>query len=157
MMAGVSLCNQMCIRDRYHHAVIVVPFIKFKRSEVNPCASTYFLILNLLRIIFEVPGGGKACLLYTSYVDKDGKEEWSPVSHFYIDEHIRTFNPPSLQEVLAKLPKTHPRILLDAKDWDNIIERNKNNPEAQAYIRKANKCLNHPLKHLEEEIDTTQV
>ena len=92
-----------------------------------------------------------------AYVDKDGKEEWSPVSHFYIDEHIRTFNPPSLQEVLAKLPKTHPRILLDAKDWDNIIERNKNNPEAQAYIRKANKCLNHPLKHLEEEIDTTQV
>ena len=92
-----------------------------------------------------------------AYVDKDGKEEWSPVSHFYIDGHIRTFSPPSLQEVLAKLPKTHPRILLDAKDWDNIIERNKNNPEAQAYIRKANKCLNHPLKHLEEEIDTTQV
>lgn len=76
---------------------------------------------------------------------------------FYIDEHIRTFNPPSLQEVLTKLPKTHPRILLDAEDWDNIIERNKNNPEAQAYIRKADKCLNHPLKHLEEEIDTTQV
>lgn len=44
---------------------------------------------------------------------------------FYIDEHIRTFNPPSLQEVLTKLPKTHPRILLDAEDWDNIIERNK--------------------------------
>ena len=92
-----------------------------------------------------------------AYVDKDGKEEWSPVSHFYIDGHIRTFNPPSLQELLAKLPKTHPRILLDAEDWDNIIERNKNNPEAQAYIRKADKCLNHPLKHLEEEIDTTQV
>lgn len=47
--------------------------------------------------------------------------------------------------------------MLDAEDWDNIIERNKNNPEAQAYIRKADKCLNHPLKHLEEEIDTTQV
>ena len=29
---------------KYHHAVVVVPFIKFKRSEVNPCASTYFLI-----------------------------------------------------------------------------------------------------------------
>ena len=92
-----------------------------------------------------------------AYVNKEGKEEWSPVYHFYIDEHIRTFNPPSLQEVLTKLPKTHPRILLDAEDWDNIIERNKNNPEAQAYIRKADKCLNHPLKHLEEEIDTTQV
>ena len=58
---------------------------------------------------------------------------WSPVYHFYVDEQTRTFNPPSLQEVLAKFPKTHPRILLDANDWDNIIERNKNNPEAQLY------------------------
>lgn len=92
-----------------------------------------------------------------AYVDKNGKEEWSPVYHFFVDGQTRIFNPPSLQEVLAKLPKSHPRILLDAKDWDNIIERNKDNEEAQAYIRKADKCLNRPLKHLEEEIDTTQV
>lgn len=92
-----------------------------------------------------------------AYLDKDGKEEWSPVYHFYVDEQTRTFNPPSLQEVLAKFPQSHPRILLDAKDWDQIIERNKNNPEAQLYIQKARGCLNHPLKHLEEEIDTTQV
>ena len=92
-----------------------------------------------------------------AYLDKDGKEEWSPVYHFYVDEQTRTFNPPSLQEVLAKFSQSHPRILLDAKDWDQIIERNKNNPEAQLYIQKARKCLNHPLKHLEEEIDTTQV
>ena len=92
-----------------------------------------------------------------AYVDKDGKEEWSPVYHFYVDEQTRTFNPPSLQEVLTKLPQSHPRILLDAKDWDHIIERNKNNPEAQLYIQRAQECLNHPLKHLEEEIDTTQV
>lgn len=105
---------------------------------------------------FKLFGKGKWYWQH-AYVDKDGKEEWSPVYHFYVDEQTRTFNPPSLQEVLAKFPKTHPRILLDANDWDNIIERNKNNPEAQAYITKANKCLNHPLKHLEEEIDTTQV
>ena len=92
-----------------------------------------------------------------AYLDKDGKEEWSPVYHFYVDEQTRTFNPPSLQEVLAKFSQSHPRILLDAKDWDQIIERNKNNPEAQLYIQKAKGCLNHPLKHLEEEIDTTQV
>ena len=93
-----------------------------------------------------------------AYVDKDGKEEWSPVYHFYVDEQTRTFNPPSLQEVLTKLPQSHPRILLDAKDWDHIIERNKNNPEAQLYIQKgAGNVPNHPLKHLEEEIDTTQV
>ena len=61
-----------------------------------------------------------------AYLDKDGKEEWSPVYHFYVDEQTRTFNPPSLQEVLAKFSQSHPRILLDAKDWDQIIERNKN-------------------------------
>lgn len=92
-----------------------------------------------------------------AYVDKEGKEEWSPVYHFFVDDQTRNFNPPSLNEVLTKLPKTHPRILLDAKDWDDIITRNRNNPEAQAYIQKANQCLSHPLKHLEEEIDTTQV
>lgn len=92
-----------------------------------------------------------------AYVDTNGKEEWSPVYHFFVNEQTRTFNPPSLQEVLTKLPATHPRILLDKKEWDNIIERNKTNPEAEAYITKANKCLSHPLKHLAEEIDTTQV
>ena len=92
-----------------------------------------------------------------AYVNKEGKEEWSPVYHFYVDDQTRTFNPPSLTEVLTKLPKTHPRILLDRKDWNDIITRNRNNPEAQAYISKAEKCLSHPLKHLEDEIDTTQV
>ena len=92
-----------------------------------------------------------------AYVDKDGKEEWSPVYKFFIDDQTRTFNPPSLQEVLKKLPKTHPRILIDAADWDHIIARNKQNPEAKQYITKAQKCLSRPLKHLEEEIDTTKV
>ena len=92
-----------------------------------------------------------------AYVDKNGKEEWSPVYHFYIDENTRTFNPPSLQELLTKLPAEHPRILLDFKEWNDIIARNQNNPEAQSYINKADKCIMHPLKHLAEEIDTSAV
>lgn len=91
-----------------------------------------------------------------AYVNKEGKEEWSPVYHFYINENTRVFNPPSLQNVLSVFPTTHPRILLDKKAWNHIIERNKNNPEALAYIERADKCVSHPLKHLEEEIDTTQ-
>lgn len=74
---------------------------------------------------FQIVQGKENGYWQHAYVDKDGKEEWSPVYHFYVDEQTRTFNPPSLQEVLAKFPKTHPRILLDANDWDNIIERNK--------------------------------
>lgn len=92
-----------------------------------------------------------------AYVDKDGKEEWSPVFHFYVDKNTHVFNPPSLNELLSRLPDSHPRILMDAKDWDSIIERNKNNPEASAYIKRADKCITRPLKHLDEEIDTTQV
>ena len=92
-----------------------------------------------------------------AYVDKNGKEEWSPVYHFYIDENTCTFNPPSLQELLTKLPAEHPRILLDFKEWNDIIARNQNNPEAQSYINKADKCIMHPLKHLAEEIDTSAV
>lgn len=92
-----------------------------------------------------------------AYVDKDGNEEWSPVYHFTIDKNTQTFNPPSLKELLAKLPPKHPRILLDSEEWSDIIARNKNNPEAQAYITKANQCMTHPLKHLAEEIDTSVV
>lgn len=92
-----------------------------------------------------------------AYVDTNGKEEWSPVYHFTVDSETRTFNPPALKEVLAKFPTTHPRILLDSREWNDIIARNRTNPEAQAYITKAKECISHPLKHLEEEIDTTQV
>lgn len=92
-----------------------------------------------------------------AYVDKNGNEEWSPVYHFHVDEDTHTFNPPSLKELLAKLPMEHPRILLDYREWDDIIARNKSNHEAQAYITKANECLTHPLKHLAEEIDTSVV
>lgn len=92
-----------------------------------------------------------------AYVDKNGNEEWSPVYHFTVDENTQTFNPPSLKTLLAKLPAEHPRILLDRKEWDDIIARNKTNPEAQAYITKANLCMTHPLKHLAEEIDTSVV
>ena len=48
-----------------------------------------------------------------AYIDKNGKEEWSPVYHFYVDDKTLVFNPPSLEEVLNKFPSTHPRILLE--------------------------------------------
>jgi len=90
-----------------------------------------------------------------AYVNKEGIEEWSPIYHFYIDEKSHVFNPPSLEDVKSKFPTEHPRILLDRKDWQDIIYRNKKNPEANAYITKARKCFNLPLKDLSEEIDTT--
>ncbi|MEG1587581.1 MAG: DUF4962 domain-containing protein, partial [Bacteroidales bacterium] len=66
-----------------------------------------------------------------AYLTPEGIEEWSQVYHFTIDKNARKAVAPSLQEVLTKLPSHHPRVLLDKSQWDEIIKRNKNNPEAQ--------------------------
>lgn len=85
----------------------------------------------------------------------EGREEWSPVYHFFVDENIHVFNPPSFADIVDRFPSAHPRTLLDREDWDAVIEKNKNNPEAQAYIVKSDEAMLHPLYHLSREIDTT--
>lgn len=90
-----------------------------------------------------------------AYVDNEGNEEWSPIYHFYVDDYTQTFNPPSFDEFRHVFSADHPRVLLSKKDWDAIVEKNKNNPEALAYITKSNECMSHPLHHLSQEIDTT--
>lgn len=92
-----------------------------------------------------------------AYVTPEGLEEWSPVYQFCIERQTPVFNPPALEKFLAVYSTRHPRVLLDAAEWDDIIERNKQNPEAVAYIRRASQCLSHPLKPLYAEIDTTNV
>lgn len=60
--------------------------------------------------------------------------------------------------MLAKLPKTHPRILLDAKRLGTISSNGiKTIRKHRLTSGKPINVTNHPLKHLEEEIDTTQV
>ena len=90
-----------------------------------------------------------------AYVAPDGSEEWSPVYHFTVDSSALDFNPPSYTELLKSLPTYHPRTMLDGKQWDQIIERNKNNPEALSFISTADERMSHHLRHLAEEIDTT--
>lgn len=92
-----------------------------------------------------------------AYVAPDGTEEWSPVHTFFVDADVLEFNPPSLDKVLSAYPAHHPRVLLDADDWDRVIAKNRDNPEAMAYMKKADKCLSRPLRHLSEEIDTSHV
>lgn len=92
-----------------------------------------------------------------AYVSPEGVEEWSPVRKFTVDDNALDFNPPSFKEVLSRYSSQHPRVMMDVADWDDIIKRNKTNPEALAFIKKAATCLSHPLKHLQEEVDTTNV
>jgi len=91
-----------------------------------------------------------------AYVN-EGKEEWSPVYHFYIDDNTQVFNPPSFADLVGKFPAEHPRVLMSKADWETIIEKNKTNPEALSFIDKANKGMRQPLRHLQYEIDTTAV
>lgn len=92
-----------------------------------------------------------------AFVDAKGSEEWSPVFEFHIDDKTKAFNPPSFNEVLKKLPAYHPRILMDKKEWENIIDKNKNNAETNSYFKISESCLSHPLKSLNKEIDTAQL
>lgn len=90
-----------------------------------------------------------------AYVDKEGKEEWSAIYSFIIDDNALDFNPPSYEKLMAGYTNTRPRVLLDAGKWEDIIRRNQNGTDAKRIIRAANNCMHAPLKHLSEEIDTT--
>lgn len=92
-----------------------------------------------------------------AYVTPQGVEEWSSVLTFYVDKDVLQFNPPAFEQVMEHLPQVHPRILLDAGRWEHVIQKNQGNPEAMSYIARADHCLANPLKHLEEEIDTSTV
>lgn len=110
---------------------------------------------------FQVLKQGKWYWQY-AYVTPEGTEIWSQVLHFYIDRHTPVFNPPSFDQALAQVldpdnTAPHPRILLSAADWEDVISRNLSNPEAQAYLTRSQRILATPLKHLKDEIDTTHV
>lgn len=91
-----------------------------------------------------------------AYVDNNN-EEWSDVNHFYITRKSLDFNPPSLTQLKEMIPQSHPRVLLDKKEWDNIIEKNKSNSEVKQYIQQADKALKNKLGHISLEIDTSKL
>lgn len=81
---------------------------------------------------------------------EDGTQSWSPVYTVTVADNGHRFTPPSYTEFIAKLPATHPRILVQAADWDNFIARSKNKPERQWYIESAEKALANPMKRIED-------
>lgn len=89
--------------------------------------------------------------------EQDGSITWSKVLHFTVTDRTTTFNPPSFQELSKNIPTYHPRLLLDKKEWNKIIKRNKKNKEINFYRKRTKKCFNHPIQPLKNEIDTTHV
>lgn len=47
---------------------------------------------------------------------KNGRTQWATVQQFTVESRPDKFCPPSLKEVLAKVPHEHPRVWLDKKN-----------------------------------------
>lgn len=60
-----------------------------------------------------------------SFVGEDGGDTWSPVYSVTVADNGHRFTPPSYADFIKKLPASHPRILVQAADWDRFIEQSK--------------------------------
>lgn len=88
---------------------------------------------------------------------KDGQTEWSGKLQFTVTDHPERFSPPSYSELIAKLPLSHPRILVFEKEWERFIRDNINSRERGWYIGRADQALKAPIVHLPHAIDTSKV
>lgn len=87
---------------------------------------------------------------------KDGQPQWSKVLQFTVGNNPNKFCPPSLKEVLAKIPGTHPRVLVDQNHWNTFVKESQSKIEQQWYLERADKTLQTPMKSVKD-INTSQV
>lgn len=80
----------------------------------------------------------------------NGKTQWESTQQFTVEANPTKFCPPSLKELLAKLPKSHPRVYFDKSTWSNFIRRNTDSPDRKTYIARANKALSTPMKSVND-------
>lgn len=80
----------------------------------------------------------------------NGKTQWANIQQFTVQANPDKFCPPSLKELLGKLPKSHPRVFLDKSEWNDFIRRNVASPDRKTYIDRANKVLNTPMKSVND-------
>ena len=85
-----------------------------------------------------------------SYIGEDGADAWSPVYKVTVADNGEKFMPPSYSEMKAKLPTAHPRILVDASDWDSFIGRSKGKQDAEWYLEEADKVMSTPMQRIED-------
>lgn len=71
--------------------------------------------------------------------------EWSDVYDFLITDESHVFETPTVKEFLKDCSLPHPRLYVSKNEIDDFIKRNKDNPEVQNIIRKADKQLISPL------------
>lgn len=80
----------------------------------------------------------------------DGKKQWATSQQFTVEANPDKYCPPSLKELLAKVPQEHPRVWMDKQDWDGFIRHSINKPERKAYLSRAEKVLRTPMKSVDD-------
>lgn len=81
---------------------------------------------------------------------EEGNTRWSPVLQFTVEANPNKFCPPSLKTMQAKLPKSHPRILVQKEQWADFMKNSKSKPEYQWYLERANQVLKTPMQSVND-------
>lgn len=58
--------------------------------------------------------------------------------------------PPSFKTMQARLPKNHPRILVQKDKWTDFMNNSKSKPEHQWYLERADKVLTIPMQSVND-------
>lgn len=87
---------------------------------------------------------------------ENGQTRWSKTLKVKVGENSQKFCPPSLDELLKKVPQTHPRVLVEKKDWDTFIKETNGTSDRIWYLERAEKIMNTPMKTVKD-INTSQV
>lgn len=76
---------------------------------------------------------------YWQYKVKDG--EWSPTYNFRITENTPLFETINSKEIIANIPQSRPRVLINKKDIDLLRVKSKNYAEVTQIIAEADEYL----------------
>lgn len=87
---------------------------------------------------------------------KDGQPQWSKTLKVEVRNSKTNFCPPSLKQVLSKVPKSHPRVWVMKNEWNSFISSSKGKVERTWYLERADKVLATPMKDVKD-INTSQV
>jgi len=68
-------------------------------------------------------------------------EEWNKIDSFTIKASTPKFKTPDIESILSKIPSTHPRILVNKTDLEDLRKRAENYEESKTIIQEANKHL----------------
>ena len=94
---------------------------------------------NLPYAIFNVHSKLANGLWYWQY--KAGNGNWSEIQSFKISENVPVFETPKAENLFRKIPKEHPRVLINQSKLADFRNRVAGKPDAQAIIAHADKMI----------------